>query len=335
MRIFICLIIASSFFSCKGPAAPDVSDIKVALETKRFEKDFFALDTANIQSGVAKLMQEYPRFGSNFFSTILNVDPRWSADTAADYIRSFITAYRPVYDTSMKVFGDFKKQENDIIYTLKLVKHYFPSYAVPGKLITYIGPVDGYGDILDENTAVVGLHHHLGSNYSLYQSPYTLETYPAYISQRFVPATIPVNVARNILNDMFPPPSEDKSLVVQMVEAGKRLYVLQKLVPNVDEYLLIGYSEKQLKESYERERIIWDLFIQGNLLQSTDYNINKNYVGEGPKTMELGEASPGNIGSFSGWQIVKTYVEKHPEISLMELMKKNAEEIFREAKYKP
>jgi hypothetical protein len=321
--------------ACKGPAAPDVSNIKIELHTKRFEKDFFAMDSTNIDAGIAKLMQDYPRFAPNFFSTILNVDPRWGGDTASAYVRSFLTAYRPVYDTSLKVFDNFSAEEKEITYTLQLVKYYFPSYAVPNTLITYIGPIDGYGDILDENTAIVGLHHHLGSSYSLYHSSYTLETYPAYISQRFVPATIPVNLAKNILLDMYPDPSDEKSLVVQMVESGKKLFVLQKLLPNVNEYLLIGYTEKQLKECYERERIIWDLFIHGSLLQSTDYNVNKNYVGEGPKTMELGEASPGNIGSFAGWQIVKEYMKKNAETTPRQLMETNAEEIFRMAKYKP
>ena len=335
MRILFTLLISSLMIGCKGPATPDVSNIKIPVETLHFERDLFTIDTTNIPAAIEQLLKKYPRFGRNFFSTILNVDPRWGGDTASDYIRSFLTAYRPVYDTSLKVFADFNKQEGDIVYTLQLVKHYFPEYPVPNKIITYIGPVDGYGDILDENTAIVGLHHHLGNNYSLYKTPYALETYPSYISQRFVPATITVNLAKNILLDMFPDRSEGKSLIVQMVENGKQLYVLQKLLPYVDEYLLIGYTEKQMEECYERERLIWDMFVQGNLLQSTDYNLNKNYVGEGPKTMELGEASPGNIGSFAGWQIVKKYAQENPGISPAELMRKNAEEIFRLAKYKP
>ena len=29
---------------------------------------------------------------------------------------------------------------------MQYVKHYFPNYKVPGKIITYIGPADGDGD---------------------------------------------------------------------------------------------------------------------------------------------------------------------------------------------
>jgi uncharacterized protein YjaZ len=53
------------------------------------------------------------------------------------------------------------------------------------------------------------------------------------------------------------------------------------------------------------------------------------------KNTGTGEASPGNIGSFAGWQIVKKYMQKNEKISLQELMLTDAETIFQSAKYKP
>ncbi len=51
--------------------------------------------------------------------------------------------------------------------------------------------------------------------------------------------------------------------------------------------------------------------------------------------MELGEASPGNIGSFAGWQIVKRYMNKNQDSTLLQLMHTDAEIIFQQAKYRP
>lgn len=288
-----------------------------------------------ISAKLDPLLSKYPAFGENFLTTILNTDPGWTGDTAAVYIKGFISAYRKIYDSSQKIFNDFSVYEKQIERSVQYLKHYFPEYKAPQKIITYIGPLDGFGDILDENAFIIGLHHHLGKDFTLYKSMYVNETYPEYISNRFEPSYIPVNCMKNVVNDMFPDKSSDKSLVIQMVEKGKRLYLLSKLLPEIDEHKLIGYSEKQLKESYERERIIWDLFVQNNFLQTSDNNVIKNYIGESPKTMELGEASPGNIGSFSGWQIVKRYMQKNPGKTLQELMKMDGEIIFREAKYKP
>ena len=336
LKSFLALLLAGTvFFSCKSNKAPDVSDIKIDLSTQRFEQDFFKMDSNKVATVLDAVIAKYPSFGENFLATILNVDPRWQGDTAANYIKAFMAAYRPVFDSSQRVFADFSVYEQQIEKAFKYTRYYFPQYKLPGKIITYIGPMDGYGDILDADAVIVGLHQHLGKNYSMYATPVVRETYPEYISARFTPEYIQVNTMKNIVLDLFPEKFEDKRLGVQMVEKGKRLDALQQLLPDVKPHLVIGYTQKQWTESMDRQAVIWDLFVQNNYLQTTDYNITKNFIGDGPKTQELGEASPGNIGSFSGWQIVNKYMAKFPETSLPDLMKMDAEEIFQKAKYKP
>lgn len=335
MRFIICLIVVSFFASCKNTSEPNVSDIKINLEVKRFEKDFFTMDTNQPLNSISNLQQKYPEFANEFLYTILNVDPTWSEDTSINYIMQFKKAYTNLYDSAVKVFPDFSTETKNLKKSLKYLKFYFPKYKAPEKVITYVGPIDGYGDILAENALIVGLQHHLGKDFSLYKSSYVNETYPAYLTNRFEPQYIPINAMKNIISDMYPASFEDQSLIVQMVEAGKKLYVLSKLVPFVKENELIGYTEDQLKESYSHEKVIWSLFTQNNLLQIKDINMIKNYIGESPKTMELGEASPGNIGAFAGWQIIKKYVSQNKDISLQDLMKAEAEKIYVSAKYKP
>lgn len=331
MAIVCCTLI----FSCGTGDRPDVSGIKVELSTQRFERDFFSIDTNQLAQQMDAVIAKYPSFGENFLSTILNVDPKWTGDTAINYIKGFMSSYKPVYDTSQKVFADFSPYEKEIKKALQYTKHYFPQYHLPTKLITYIGPLNGYGDILDTDVLIIGLHQHLGKNFSMYADPFVRETYPDYISARFEPGYIAVNCMKNIVSDLYPEKQDDKSLVVQMVEKGKRLYLLQRLLPDTKEHMLIGYTEKQFKESREHEAAIWDLFVQNNFLQTIDYNIIKNYIGEGPKTQELGEASPGNIGSFSGWRIVNKYMDKFPKTTMPQLMSMDPETIFQQAKYKP
>lgn len=334
-RIYLFLFI-SLLAGCQSPdQAPDVSGIQVPLTVKRFDKDFFSLDTTQLLPQAEQLISRYPSFGENFLGTILNADPRWSADTTEQYIRGFISAYRPVYDTAMKIYHDFTPYEKQIKKGLQYVRHYFPAYPIPKTIITYIGPLDGYGDILSEDALIVGLHHHLGETYSLYRAEWVAVTYPEYLTRRFTPATIAVNAMKNIVSDMYPEKNDEKSLVLQMIEKGKRLYLLSRLLPETEEYMLIGYTKKQLEECYGHEAQIWNLFLQNNLLRSIDNNLVKNYIGESPKTQELGEASPGNIGSFAGWQIVKKYMQKNPKTGLDDLMKTDDEKIFQESKYKP
>jgi hypothetical protein len=337
MRLFFVFIItAGLLFSCTNDdKIPDVSNIKIELTTQRFEKDLFSLDSADFAFHLDQLQAKYPSFGENFLSTILNCDPRWPADTTASYVRGFISAYKKIFDTVQLVFKDFAPYEKEIKQGLQFVKYYFQNYKEPKNLITYIGPLDGYGDILSEDAIIVGLHHHLGENYSLYKTALVQEVYPEYISHRFEPDHISVNCMKNIVSDLYPEKTEDRPLVQQMVEKGKRLFLLGKFLPHTEEYKLIGYTKEQLKAVYEHEPAVWNLFVQNNFLQTIDNNIIKNYIGEGPKTQELGEASPGNIGSFAGWQIVKKFMQKNPKYTLQQLMAADADFVFQNAKYKP
>jgi len=337
MRLsIIAILLTATLFSCSNhEKIPDVTNIKIALSTDRFEKKLFDTAANNLFTYILQLQTENPSFTALYLTNILNVDPLWPADTAANYVNGFIKAYRPVFDSAEKIFNDFTPYEKEIKRGLQFVKYYFPEYKIPGKVITYIGPADGYGDILSNEGLIVGLQHHLGRNFYMYKSALVQETYPEYISNRFEPGYIVVNCMNNIVNDLYPEKADDKPLVNQMIEKGKRLYLLSKFLPETEEYKLIGFTGKQLEDAYAHEAVIWNLFIKNSYLQIADKSIIKNYIGEGPKTPELGEGAPGNIGSFAGWQIVKKFMQKNVATTVQQLMNLDPEQIFQAAKYKP
>jgi hypothetical protein len=328
-------LIASIFFSCKNNDIPDVSNIKVDLKVQRFEKDFFSIDTNKILNEIQRLEIKYPVFIKDFTQQILGFDNTIPPDSLTKYIHLFIRDYRFVKDSADKLFGNFEPQVQEIKKGLQFVKHYFPAYKTPNKIITFIGPFDGYSDVLTADAFAVGLQLHMGTNFSFYKSNISHDIFPEYISKKFTPEYISVNCIKNIIDDMYPDKSVGKALIEQMVEKGKRLYLLDKFLPEAPEYLKIGYTETQLKDSYTNEAMIWDFFLNNDLLNNGDQNIVKNYIGESPKTQELGDASPGNIGAFSGLQIVKKYMDKNPKTTLQDLMKKDPREIYSSSKYKP
>ena len=337
MRLaYAVLFVTGILFSCSNAdKAPNVSNINIPISIERFEKKLFDTNTANLTIYLQELQKGNPSFTTIYLRTILNVDPSWPIDSAASYVNGFVNAYRPVFDAAEKIFSDFSPYENEIKKGLQYVKYYFPNYKIPEKIITYIGPADGYGDILSPEGFLIGLHHHLGKDNALYKTELVQQTYPEYISGRFEPDYIATNCMKNIVTDLYPEKDDDRPMVNQLIEKGKRLYLLSKFLPGTDEYKLIGYTKEQLADSYKHEAVIWDLFIKNAYLQITDKNIIKNYLDEGPKTQELGEGAPGNIGSFAGWQIVKKYMQKNAATTLQQLMNLEDEVIFQAAKYKP
>ena len=53
-------------------------------------------------------------------------------------------------------------------------------------------------------------------------------------------------------------------------------------------------------------------------------------------TAAFGKESPPRLGEWIGWQIVKSYMNNHPEITLQQLLHKNdSQEILIQSGYKP
>ncbi len=325
-----CLVL--TLFACKGKKdTPDVSAIPVTLVTQRFEKDLFTLDTLNINAGLQALNARHPGFTQDFLFNILGSSP----GSVTGELPGFINSYSSLYKASLEKFRDFNTIEAGVKRGLQFVKYYFPSYKVPGRLISFIGPINSYGNIITPNALAVGLQLYMGKDFPMYLSEAGQQMYPQYISRRFEPAYIPVNCMKNIIDDMYPAAGMGAPLIEQMIESGKRLYVLDRLLPETADSLKTGYTQRQLDGSYASEKNIWSFFVQNDLLYKTDPNFTRDYMTDGPNTQALGKESPGNIGQFIGMQIVQKWMQKNKELSLDVLMKTPARKIFEEAKYKP
>ncbi len=340
---FILVSCLPLLYSCNSSKGPDVSGITISFETERFERDLFAVDTNDLPHSLEKVTRKYRGFFGDF-SHILGMQPQKDlTPEGIKLLKQFLHDYRPVYDSVEKKFPDLKKQEKQIIDGLKHVKYYFPNYKLPAKLISFIGPMDAffqastasYGDAIMSEGLATGLQLHLGSDFSMYHSDMGSELYPGYISRKFTPETIPVNAIKNIVDDLFPDNSGDKTLIEQMVEKGKRIYLTDILMPDVADTLKIGYTAKQLKGCYDNEGLIWNYFLRNGLVYNNDPSVIKNYIGDSPNTQEFGEDSPGYIGLFIGWQIVKKYMDKHEAASLTDMMNNDPKKIFEESGYRP
>ena len=343
----VLLIIAAAYFlaSCTGSGNPDVSGIVVHIQLERFDQDFFKMDTNNIAGSMQVLKSKYPGFLAGFVENILGLpfdSVMINGSAASGAVQQFVRDYGPVKDSCEKLFGDFSKQAHQITDGLKHVKYYFPKYKLPAKIITFIGPMDAFfstsfgiqGDIITQQALGIALQLHLGKHFSFYTSPAGRDLYPEYISNNFDPQHISVNAMKNIVDDMYPA-NQPGSLIETMVNSGRRYFLLKKLLPDTDENVLLGYTEEQMKGARKNEAVIWDFFLNNDLLNASDPNLVKNYVAPSPKTQEFGEGSPGNLGSFSGLQIVKKYMEKYPKTSLDTLMRLQPREIYEQSKYKP
>ena len=86
----------------------------------------------------------------------------------------------------------------------------------------------------------------------------------------------------------------------------------------------------------ENEGLIWSYIVKNEDLNSLNPAIIQTYIGEGPFTQGFSqEHSPGNLGQWIGWQILKKFTGKNTGITPDEVMKTDVKKILDEAKYKP
>ena len=139
-----------------------------------------------------------------------------------------------------------------------------------------------------------------------------------------------------IVDDMFPGRSAGKPLIEQMIERGKQWYLLDLFLPEKADSIKTGYTQQQLDWVNANEGQIWTEIVRQEDLYSVNPTTIQNYIGEAPFTSTLSqEASPGNIGQWIGWQIVKKFVSKNTGMRPEEVMNTPAKKILDEAKYKP
>src|SRR6185312_3372915 len=54
-----------------GEKLPDVSNIKISLQTRRLDQDLAKLDTNKLSAGLQQLKQKYPDFLDFYFDTLM------------------------------------------------------------------------------------------------------------------------------------------------------------------------------------------------------------------------------------------------------------------------
>ena len=216
--------------------------------------------------------------------------------------------------------------------SFRYIKYYFPRYDLPPKVVSYIGPFDGPGVAITRFTLAIGLQSYAGKDASFYAGQ---DHYPTYITRRFEPAYIIPNCLTALAQDIFPDSSEGRPLLDQMITKGKYWWLAGELQPTIADSIRTGFTQAQLNWCNSHESDIWNFFLQNTDLYTLDPDIIKNYIGDGPKTQGMPDTSPGNIGAWVGWQIVKKYVQAHTDITPEALMRTPVRRIFEEAKYKP
>jgi hypothetical protein len=320
------------FSSCKSHK-PDISNINIDLKVDRFEKELFSINKTNRDSAIQFLTGKYGDFFYFYFN-----DFRWNTQSESDQSwKDSVVAYvsdstlQLLYDSVEKKFSDFTPVKKELETSLQYFKNYFPDLTIPHIVTIINGPGHGaftYGDSL----LGIALEDYMNPQFTYYK----FLNIPDYLVRRFKPEYIVPNCLQVMISKKFPFDPASKKLLDAMVYNGKVMYLKSQFIPGAPDSLSTGFRAKDLKWCLDNEKEIWKFFLDRNLLYSQDPLEYMKYVNDGPTTSGMPPESPGNVGSWVGWQIVSAYMKQHPEISLPQLMaEQDAQKILTDSKYKP
>jgi hypothetical protein len=330
-KIYIPFIILLTLYSCKTEKEkcafqPQTSSIKVNLKFESLEDSVLSFTTKQ---------QLVDFFGRHYVMRDIFFNhadyPNDSVFINELYHRFTSPSFDTVLLETKKIFGDGSELKKEFIQAFSNLKFYYPEIQIP-KIQTVITGMES--DLFVSDTLIiVGLDYFLGrgAKYRPQMYEYMLRR---YTKEFVVPSAMllyGIDSRINVIND------EDKSVLADMIAYGKAYYFAKQMLPCVPDSVFIGYTAEEVKGARANQDAIWKHLVDKEVFYKMDKQTKQKYIEERPQTIEIGDQCPGRIGVWTGWQIVNEFARRSPRgNTLPKLMKlANAQQIFKEAKYRP
>ena len=330
-KLLSVFLVSMTFLACNNNKLPDIDHIEAPIDILRFEKTLFQTDSSRYEIHFDSLKKAYPNFYPLYLNELLSLrqHPLYSQE---QLLLSFTQNpnIQGLKDSCLAKYKNISGLENEFETAFRYYKHYFPNRQIP-KIITHISEFGPATSSLDSTLIAISLDMYLGKEFPFYRSI----SLPSYIIERLEKPFIVPNAMKTYINGLYEMDRKNNNLIDEMVQEGKLLYFLDMVLPETADNLKIGYSEEDLAWCEENEKMIWSFFIEKNLLFESKQREISKYTAEAPNTAGMPPDSPGRVGSWVGWQIVRKFMQKNPDVSFDELMSKNGQKILQASKYKP
>lgn len=316
MRYFLIILFGILLSSCnnKSNVEKEIHKIPMNVAIIRFDKEFAAATPKDLP----KLKSDFPAFFPKQYN-----DSIW-VEKLTDSLQNQL---------EVEVLKTFPKDEvlvEELKALFQHIKYYFPKFETP-VVVTTTSDVDYRNKvILTDSLLVIALDTYLGSDHRFY------EGIDRYITKEMKPTQIGPDVSEAYARHFIKPPNKP-SFLGQIIYYGKELYLKDLWLPNISDFEKIGYTEEEYMWAEENEEYMWRFFIEKELLYSTDPKLGARFISPAPFSkfyLEIDNESPGMLGRYLGWKIVRAYMEKN-NTDIQQLMHIDADEIFKNSKYKP
>ena len=323
-KLFLLLIIVSVTGCTTDPLNVDLSNHEAKVQLHRSERMVFNL---NDSSTIESFGEFLPLFGQY----VLGIGHPNDVGFRTELVRFSGNAdMRSLYTKSVELFPESENLETQFNQAFSYYKYHFPNQVIP-QIVSNISGLN-YAIFLGDTTLGVGLDMFLGSDFEIYP----LISIPSYMSRTMTPEYLVSKSMYGWVQGLYEQDSESSNMLEQMVFHGKILYTMDALLYDQPDSIKSGFSGAKLDWCNRNELNVWSALIDKGLLYTTDHMSVNKWIEPAPFTSGLPQESPGQLGRWVGWQMVRAFMDRYPETTLPELFTKyEAQQILTLSKYKP
>ncbi len=316
LRISLLIIWISMLFASCGLSTGNGTEQKEEeISVLRYDKLLGEYVRSNSFSAMQKLTMDYRMPTKILIEDVLAIGTV-KDDTIAQRLQKFYsdtTLIRLMGDVEAK-FPNLEEVEKGLTKGFKKLKKEVPDTKVP----FIYSQVSAFNEsiVLVDSLLGISLDKYMGEDYPLYKRFYYDYQCRSMRPERIVPDCF----VFYLLSRYGMVYHEGTCLIDLMLHSGKINYVMQNLLgyDNIGEAM--GYSKEENAWCRENEQAIWEYICSNDHLHARDPMVIRYYMKPAPAVEMLGGRAPALIGTWIGARIVASYMKKHKDMKLKDLL---------------
>ncbi|MCB0794192.1 MAG: hypothetical protein KDB88_05600 [Flavobacteriales bacterium] len=314
--VTIIVVLVSMFQACRDhEEAVALDPAPIRLQVVRLDSILFHTDDLNAASRMAQAEARnlYPYYVEQVLAIGPVDDPRLAIGLSR-FVNEpdWIEVQRRIEE----VFGDWEEEIEGLEEAFGRLHTAFPDSIIP-QIVLYNAGFN-YGIFPTDSSLGIGVEWFIGRDHPVVQA-LAPEQFPHYLKERMVPAMLVPSAVKGWLLVHYQADQRGMDLLERMVHRGKVLVLLEALLPTTERHLLFGYSPDQLAWCEANELNIWRELVSKELIYTKDDREIARLLSDGPFTHGFPRESPGNLGEWLGYNMVRSYLVAQERPSFQEL----------------
>lgn len=341
--IFLVIIILNVCFSACDQethvSLPDISNIKADIEFIRYDQKLDSLDAERPSISYEKLIIEHPNITDLYFKKLIKLYDK-NHDSFNLKLIEFIEDDRmnKLREIINNTYPDTKNVEVEIETACKYFKHYFPEHPLP-RMYTLFTEFGYQTFIFSDNDGLdgigIGLDMFLGDAFDYKAYNPTDPAFSDYLTRSYNKDHLAKKTMEILVEDVIGLPP-GKRFIDQMIYQGKKLYILDKILPTHHDSIIHEYTNDQLSWVQNNELQIWDFFLEQEIMYDSDKMKLSRYLQPGPTSKGMPPESPGQTANYIGYRIVEAFMKRQPDIDMTALINyKDSQKLLEASRFKP